>query len=103
RVIPLNNPNTTVFEALAMSGGISQFGKARNIKLIRGDLKNPKIFKINLATIKGVKEANLILQANDIIYVEPSLRLSQSIWGELTPIVGILTNIVFIWSFLTLK
>lgn len=71
RVVPLVNNNTNLLEVLASAGGIPFNGKANRIKLIRGDLKNPQIFLIDLSTIEGMKQANLILEGNDIIYVEP--------------------------------
>ena len=43
----LENNNTTLLEALAIAGGIST-GKAKRIKLIRGDLKDPKVYLIDL-------------------------------------------------------
>ena len=75
RVINIENENTTVIEALAMAGGITQFGKSRKIKLIRGDTRNPQVMLIDLSTIEGMKQSNLMLQANDIIYVELCLRV----------------------------
>ena len=76
KVINLVNNNTTLIEALALAGGIND-GKAYKIKLIRGDLKNPTIYQIDLSTVEGLKQADLVLQANDIIYVEPAKVLTQ--------------------------
>jgi polysaccharide biosynthesis/export protein len=98
RVVPLNNNNITLIEALALSGGISRNGKAKRIKLIRGDLKNPQVYLIDLSTIEGMKQADLVLQANDIIYVEPRLRITQGFVSEITPIVSIVTGLWIIWS-----
>jgi polysaccharide export outer membrane protein len=97
KVVTLQNSNTTVFEALAMSGGITD-GKAHNIKLIRGDLKNPQIYKIDLSSIEGVKQANLVLQANDIIYVEPRARIPQRILAEVTPYITLITTGLLIYG-----
>jgi polysaccharide biosynthesis/export protein len=96
-VVILNNPNTTLFEALAKAGGI-QDGKAHKIKLIRGDLKNPQVYHIDLSTIKGMTEANLILQANDIIYVEPRNKVPQKIIENISPYLTILTSVLLIYG-----
>ncbi|HVA98234.1 MAG TPA: polysaccharide biosynthesis/export family protein, partial [Bacteroidia bacterium] len=48
KVIPLVNNNTTLLEALALSGGISENGKAWKIKLIRGNAENYKVYLIDL-------------------------------------------------------
>lgn len=96
-VLTLDNTNTTLFEALAKAGGI-QDGKAHKIRLIRGDLKNPKVYIIDLSTIKGMTEANLVLQANDIIYVEPRNRIPQKILENITPYLSLLTTFLLIYQ-----
>jgi polysaccharide biosynthesis/export protein len=97
RVVPLLNNNTTLIEALALAGGISRIGKAKRIKLIRGDLNNPQVFLIDLSTIEGMKQADLVLQANDIIYVEPRLRIAQGVVSELAPIFSVVTSVLLVW------
>lgn len=101
KVVGLTNENTTLLEALAQAGGISQSGKAYKIKLIRGDLKNPDVYLIDLSTIDGMKQANLILQANDIIYVEPNLRLSKGIMSEILPYLTFVTTIIIFVEFIS--
>lgn len=59
RVVPLENENTTLIEALAMAGGLTNVGKAYKIKLIRGDLRNPKVMLVDLSTVKGMTQSNL--------------------------------------------
>jgi polysaccharide export outer membrane protein len=98
RVVNLENESTTVIEALALAGGITNTGKARKIKLIRGDLRNPKVMLIDLSTIEGLKQGNLLLQANDIIYVEPVPRISQEVLTQIAPIVGIITSFALIYN-----
>jgi polysaccharide biosynthesis/export protein len=90
--------NTTLIEALAMAGGISQTGKSHKIKLIRGDTRSPQVLLIDLSTVEGMKQSNLMLQANDIIYVEPVPRLSQEVLAQITPIVGIITSLLLIYN-----
>jgi polysaccharide biosynthesis/export protein len=96
-VVTLDNPNTTLFEALAKAGGI-QDGKAHKIKLIRGDLKNPQVYVIDLSTIEGMTKANLILQANDIIYVEPRNKVPQKIIESITPYLTLLSTFLLIYG-----
>jgi hypothetical protein len=59
------------------SGGASVYrygGKTSNVRIIRGDLKNPQIEQIDLSTISGMRRANLQMEPNDIIYIEPVRR-----------------------------
>jgi len=72
RVLTLKNNNTTLLEAIALGGGIAGDAKANKVKLIRKfDNGEIKVFKINLAKIDGIYPAQLVLQGNDIIYIEP--------------------------------
>ncbi len=103
QVVGLSNENTTLIEALASVGGISGTGKAKKIKLIRGDPKNPEIQLIDLSTIEGMKKANLMVQANDIIYVEPVRRISQELLNQITPIVGVLSSLLLIYGLVIKK
>jgi polysaccharide export outer membrane protein len=71
KVVNFTSDNMNLIQALAEVGGISNTGRAKSVKLIRGDLKNPKVYKIDLSTLEGMKEADLALQSGDIIYVDP--------------------------------
>lgn len=99
RVITLKDENTTLMEALAQAGGLARSGKAWNIKLIRGDLKDPLIYQIDLSTIEGMKKADLILQAGDIIYVEPALRVHKEVMAEVLPYLTFVTTIILFVEF----
>jgi polysaccharide export outer membrane protein len=94
KVVPLANENTTLLEGLATAGGISQNGMAYKVKLIRGDLKNPEVYLIDLSTIEGVKKADLILQANDIIYIQPKLRIGNDILAQILPYLSFVTTVI---------
>ena len=97
-VVTLQNENTTLIEALAQAGGITGTGKANKIKLIRGSLQNPEVQLVDLSTIEGMKKGNLVVQANDIIYVEPIPRLSTGLINEITPLVAIITSFVIVYD-----
>jgi polysaccharide biosynthesis/export protein len=89
-VIELKTNNTNLLEVLAEAGGIPPESKAYNIKLIRGDLKKPTIYKIDLSTVKGMEEANLLVKPNDIIYVQPTTGIGDA-FVKVTPIISIIT------------
>ncbi|WP_254846429.1 polysaccharide biosynthesis/export family protein [Hymenobacter sp. CRA2] len=84
RIVPLLNENMNLLEVLAAVGGIGgggqtggsnvtnmSIGRADNIRLIRGDLKNPQVQVIDLTTIEGMRRANLQVEPNDVIYIDP--------------------------------
>ena len=97
-VVNLTNDNTTLIEALALAGGIRFTGKAYNIKLIRGNLSNPQIYHIDLSTVDGMKSGDIIMQANDIIYVEPVRNTSQGVLAQITPVVAIITTVLLVYQ-----
>lgn len=99
RVINLQNQNTSLLEALALSGGVSANGKAHRIKLIRGDLKNPQVYLIDLSTIDGMKKANMTLQGNDIVYIEPRNDYVQNFVNRASPYLFI-ANLAFFYVLL---
>jgi len=65
--ILIDKENTTLIDAIAMAGGISLSGKKNNIKIIRGN----QIIMVNLKLIDPLNSPDIILQDNDLIYVEP--------------------------------
>ncbi|MBL4623639.1 MAG: polysaccharide biosynthesis/export family protein [Flavobacteriales bacterium] len=91
KVLNLSNDNTTLLEAIAMVGGLGGDAKAAQIKVIRGDKSAPDVYLIDLSTIDGMKNGGMVLQANDIIYVEPRIRPVVEIIGEITPVVSLLS------------
>ena len=97
-VVTMDNDNFTLIEALAKVGGMSGFSKAYRIKLIRGDLSNPKVFLIDISSLDELKKANLVLQANDIIYVETRPKYASRLVNELSPYISLLTSILIIYS-----
>jgi len=70
QVIPLTNQNIRVAEVLGMAKGLNNDARANNIKLIRGD----HVYQIDFSTIKGYVEGNILVEAGDILYIEPIRR-----------------------------
>lgn len=99
QVLNLTNNNTTVFEALALTGGIQEDGKAFKVKLIRNDgTSKPKVYLMDLSRIEGVTVGNTVVMANDIIYVEPRYRFAKTLVSELTPVITLLSSTILIYS-----
>lgn len=101
RVITLENNNTTLMEALALAGGITERGRAAKIKLMRKSANGKRqVYLIDLSTIDGLKYADMIVQANDYIYVQPVPQISREILQELAPIVSLISSAVIIYTVL---
>ncbi len=105
QVITLVNNNTTLMEALAMAGGIAERGNASKVKLIRTNVekKSREVFQFDLSTVDGVIYADIIVQPNDIIYVEPLPLLAKEFLQEIAPAVTLLTTIILFVAILNVN
>tara|TARA_R110001592_G_scaffold363109_2_gene680350 strand:+ start:17003 stop:17710 length:708 start_codon:yes stop_codon:yes gene_type:complete len=99
KVVTLSNRNTTVFEALALAGGINSEGNAKKIKLIRkNDQGEYDVYRIDLSTIEGLSDADITVQANDIVYVQPTRNYVRDAVRELGPYLSLLSSSLLIYS-----
>ncbi|MDG1477538.1 MAG: polysaccharide biosynthesis/export family protein [Vicingaceae bacterium] len=94
QVIPLENENTTMLEALGQVGGLQNTAKAYHIKLIRGDLKDPEVYLFDFSTIEGIQKSDFVLQANDIIYVERRSDAFREFFRDVAPVVSLLASTI---------
>lgn len=101
KVIPLDNQNITVIEALALAGGITVRGNASQVKLVRRFDDRPyEIYLMDLSTIEGIKFANMVVQANDVIYVEPVPEIAAEVLKDISPFVSIVSGLALIYAVL---
>ncbi|MES2559967.1 MAG: polysaccharide biosynthesis/export family protein [Bacteroidota bacterium] len=63
----IDKENTTIVDVIAKAGGIKETGKKNNIKIIRGT----EIIIVDLKRIEALQSSAIIMQDNDIVYVEP--------------------------------
>lgn len=94
KVIPLENDNITIIEAIALYGGVNNESRAKNIRVIRGDLKKPEVNIINLTTIAGMQKAALHVEPNDIIYIEPVRRNMPQALADIFPILSLASSVI---------
>lgn len=102
KVLNLANNNTTVIEALANAGGVLEDGKAFKIKLIRKSndpAKAALVYLMDLSTIEGIRDGNRIVQAGDIIYVEPRYKPLYAFSREVAPLVTLMTSVLLMIQF----
>lgn len=99
-VIYLTNNNTTLMEVLALSGGIPERGRAARIKVIRKDETGTrKMFMVDLSTaVNGLQYTDLLVQANDYIYVDPVPQYTREIIAEVSPIISILSSAILVYT-----
>ncbi len=99
-VVTLENMNTTLLEVLALSGGIGNRANASKVKLIRRTKQGNEVYKMDLSTIEGLDAANTVVQAYDIIYVEPLPQLVRETTESLMPITSLISTLTFFYAFI---
>lgn len=96
RVIPLKNNNTTLLEVLAEAGGIADRGRADKVKLMRLEDGVRKVYNLDMSKIENLRYADVVVQANDYIYVEPQERAGKEAVESIAPIVSLLSSALVI-------
>lgn len=100
KVVALQNNNTTLMEVIALAGGIADRGRADRVKLMRVVGTQRIVYEMDLSTIDGLKYADLIVQANDYIYVEPSEQVGKEFVESVAPIVSLFSSALIILTVL---
>lgn len=101
KVVQLTNPNTTLLEAIAMAGGIADRGKANTVKLMRVENGERIVYVMDLSVIEGLKFTDMIVQANDYIYVEPTPELGKEVIEKIIPVTSLVTTFILLVTFIS--
>ena len=97
KVIPLDFQDMNLIEVIARYGGITLTGKANNIRVVRGDLKNPDVQLINLGTIDGLRNAYTDMQPGDIVYIEPKRFVFKESLSTVAPLISLTISLLSIF------
>lgn len=101
QVVALSNTNTTLMEVLALAGGIAERGKANTVKLMRLVDGQREVYVMDLSIIEGLKFTDLVVQANDYIYVEPAPEIGKEILEKVVPVVTFIAQITVLITILS--
>lgn len=97
QVFEFDRENITLIEVIARCGGVGRYSYANRVKVIRGDLNNPVIFTVDLTNWESYQKANLVLQPNDIVYIEPLRRGVLEFLSDFTGISAVASTILSIF------
>ena len=97
RVFELERENVTLIEVLTEAGGIGRYSYANRVKVIRGDLRNPTIFTVDLTKWDSFQKSNMIMQPNDIVYVEPLRRGSLEFFTDFLSLTSIVSTVLSVY------
>jgi polysaccharide export outer membrane protein len=87
--------NLTLLEALAMAGDITEFGKKKEVKILREESGKRKLGIVDVTTTKMFESPYYQLQQNDVIIVEQTqYRVRQTEQGRIIQQIGFATSII---------
>jgi polysaccharide export outer membrane protein len=100
---PLVKDKTNLIEMIGEAGGLTERANEKNIKIIRGDPKNPQITEVDLSKTGTLADPRIILQNDDIIYIAQNKRAVkndnlQNINTTLQPALIILNTALIIYT-----
>ncbi|TAH20383.1 MAG: hypothetical protein EAZ08_05955 [Cytophagales bacterium] len=97
KIVPLDNDNMSIIEAIVAAGlNFDQKVRGDRLRIIRNIYNKPVMQIIDLSTFEGLQAANLKVEPNDVIYLEPRRRIGRE--ETLTDITRSLSTILSILS-----
>jgi len=94
-VVQVTNGTMNLFEALAKTGDLTTDAERTNVRVIRGGLRTPEVREINLADMSQMTLSSLILQPNDIVYVQPRAMKAYNVaFAEQTPFFSMINTMM---------
>ncbi|MCS7017982.1 MAG: polysaccharide biosynthesis/export family protein [Cytophagales bacterium] len=95
RVLLLPNENMNLLEVIALVGNPDSRSRNDKIKLVRNVLEKPVMQVIDLSTWEGLQAANLRVQPNDVIYIEPRRGvIRRETLADVTSFTSIFTSVL---------
>ncbi len=99
RSVLLENNNTTLLEVIGLAGGLSERGNAHKVKLFRyGPDRKRLVYQFDLSDISGLEYADIVMQGDDVVYVQPNPEIVRGLVQDLAPYVTLLTSILLVFS-----
>jgi polysaccharide export outer membrane protein len=69
-IVPVVNGTMNLIEVISRCGYLRENASRTDIKIVRGDLRHPKIRTIDLTDGEELASTSMLLQPNDIVYVQ---------------------------------
>lgn len=99
RSVELDNNNTTLLEVIGIAGGLNKRGNAHKVKVFRYDPSGKRlIYQFDLSDISGLKHADMVMQGDDVVYVQPNPDIATEALQDILPIITLLTSVLLVLS-----
>lgn len=104
-IIQINRQRINILEAIAMAGGISDYGNRKKVLVVRPDNEGYHTFYVDLTKRELLSSEDYFLYPNDMVYVEPikakAFRVNASDFTlVLSTITTTLTSVFLILNYL---
>jgi len=97
RVVQLENSNTSLLEVIGMAGGMNKRGNAHKVKVFRYDRSGKRlVYQFDLSDISGLEYADMVMQGDDVVYVQPNPDLAREAVNNLTPFITLISSVLLI-------
>jgi len=94
-VVQVTNGTMNVLEAIARCGDMTDYAQRTNIKVIRGDLRDPKMRIIDLTHMSAISASSMYLKPNDILYIQPrTMKGYNMAFNEIAPPFQLLSSLL---------
>ena len=109
-VMPIEDNQINLLQAIAMAGGTQIFGKINDVRVIRTSNGYKEMYSVNLKSKDLYNSPAFYLQQDDIVYVMPKAtkidgNALQSIMQIITPITTTVStlSLIYLWAMNLLK
>jgi len=97
KVVPMENNNATLLEVLGLAGGMDDRGNAHKVKVFRKTQTGGRlVFEFDLSDIDGLKYADMVMQGDDVVYVQPNPEIARELLQDIAPVIGLLTSVILV-------
>lgn len=81
----------TLVEAITTAGGINRDASNGWVYIVRGSLRHPKVYRINMYSIYTGKAKNILLERGDIVYATTALMIRVNrVTKKIIPLLDVL-------------
>ena len=102
--IPVNNERITIVEAIGQAGGLTPYGNAEDVLLVREQNGERQYHQINLHDKDIFRSPLFYLKQNDVIYVRPLSQKTATIANQsrnIVPWIGIIASTLNLYFLIT--
>lgn len=100
-VVPLENENIHLLEAIALAGGLQERAISSKVKVFRKVAGKQEVYLVDLSTIEGIQYNNFAMQSGDIVYVDAAPRKAQEVFKVAQPYIAFVGAFILIWRSFT--